>query len=94
MTDDRKLPEGAAPYSRTAKFTADTVPDKLTHAHNTKPGVWGRLTVIQGAVRYFLEGEDEPLATVSAGETFIIRPEEWHYVRLSDDAEFFVEFCK
>ena len=94
MTEDRRLPEGAAPYSKTATFTAQTVPQKLTNAHNTKPGVYGRLNVNRGEVSYYLDGQEAPLAVVSAGETFIILPQEWHFVQLSDDAEFFVEFLK
>lgn len=94
MTEDRRLPESAKAYSKTAVFTGESLPAKLGQAHNTKAGVWGCLNVLRGEVRYYLEGDETPLATVSAGETFIIKPAEWHFVRASDDVEFFVEFFK
>ena len=94
MNLKRNIPPDVTPYFKTAAFTAETVPEKLKKAHGTKVGTWGRINVNRGEVSYFLEGEDRPLARVTAGETFVILPEERHYVRLSDDAEFFVELCK
>ena len=94
MNTKRTLPSDVASYSKTSVFTAETLPDKLKNAHETKAGTWGQLTVNRGEVSYFLEGEDQPLARVTEGDSFIIIPEERHYVRSSDDAEFFVEFCK
>ena len=83
-----------SPYFRTATFTGESVPDKFTKAHSTKGSVWGRLNVLSREVGYHLKGQDAPLAVIAAGETFVILPEEWHYVRLSEDASFFVEFCR
>ncbi|MEM9669074.1 MAG: DUF1971 domain-containing protein [Pseudomonadota bacterium] len=94
MIGDRSLPDDALPYAKTSIFTAETVPSKLTNTHNTKKGIWGRLNVNRGEVSYYLDGEDAPLAAIRAGETLIIQPEEWHFVRLNEDAEFFVEFYK
>ena len=94
MTQERQMPAHVKAYSKTAVFTSETVPEKITNAHDTKRGVWGQLTVNQGEVSYFLEGQETPLATISAGECFTIIPEERHFVRLSDDAEFFVAFFK
>ncbi|MEM1380623.1 MAG: DUF1971 domain-containing protein [Pseudomonadota bacterium] len=94
MVGDRQMPEGVAAYSKTQEFTQMSVPKAITGAHNTKPGVWGALNVTAGEVRYFLEGAAKPLAVVGAGETFVIKPEEWHFVQLTDDAKFFVEFYR
>ena len=94
MTANRTLPEGAEAYSKTPLFTAATVPEKLKNTHNTKAGVWGQLSVNRGSVHYFIDGDNEPAAVVSAGQTFVILPEECHFVCPTDDAEFFVEFFK
>ena len=91
---ERTLPEDAEAYRQTKVFTANSVPRGLLAQHSTKAGTWGLIHVRAGQVQYFLEGEASPLATVEAGASFVVLPEEVHFVRLSDDAEFSVEFHK
>jgi len=90
----RTLPDDAEAYQQTKLFTAKTVPRSILAQHSTKAGTWGLIRVHAGQLQYFLEGEDVPLATVPTGGTFVVLPEEVHFVRLSDDAEFLVEFHK
>lgn len=90
----RALPEDAEPYRRTKVFTARTVPRGILEQHSTKAGTWGLIHVHAGQVEYFLDGHATPLATVGSGESFVVLPEEVHFVRLSADAEFSVEFHK
>ncbi len=71
-----------------------TVPGKLLDVHDLKAGTWGRLNVKSGEIDYFLDGEDKPLAHLKTGDTFIILPEEKHYIDISDDAVFFIEFLR
>lgn len=94
MSQPRVLPEDAQAYRQTKVFTATTVPRGLLAQHSTKAGTWGLIHVSAGHVHYFLEGEETPLATVQAGASFVVLPEEVHFVRLCDDAEFSVEFHK
>ena len=68
------------------------VPEKLLNDHDIKAGTWGRLTVINGSVDYFLEGQTVPLTTVLPESPLVILPEESHFINISDDAIFFVEF--
>ena len=70
------------------------MPEKLKRSHRTKPDVWAQLHVNTGTVSYYLDGAQEPLAVLGANDTFVILPEERHYVTSSADATFFVEFCK
>ncbi|MBV1860024.1 MAG: DUF1971 domain-containing protein [Nannocystaceae bacterium] len=90
----RSLPSDAEAYRRTKVFTANTVPRGILAQHSTKAGTWGLIHVLVGEVQYFLEGESTPLASVEAGATFVVLPQEVHFVRLSADAEFLVEFHK
>ena len=90
----RTLPEDAETYRQTKIFTAHTVPRGILAQHSTKAGTWGLIHVHSGQVQYFLEGAALPLATVAAGASFVVLPQEVHFVRLSDDAEFSVEFHK
>ncbi len=92
MDAPRTLPAGAVAYSRTKLFDRQTLPDKLGTEHSTKAGVWALIHVESGQVDYVLSGADTPLATIEAGQSFVVLPQEVHRVALSDDAAFFVEF--
>lgn len=94
MTRERNLPDDVEASGKTPLFTNDTVPDKILTHHELQVGTWGLLTVEAGTISFFRQGEDTPLAVIPAGETLVILPEEVHYVRLSEDAKFFVEFYK
>lgn len=94
MRTIRELPDGVKPYASSPVFDFKSVPDKLLKAHMTKDGVWGRLNVMEGTVEYFLEGQTEPIANIERNKPWIIMPTELHYVRLSQDAKFQVEFCR
>lgn len=96
MSEDpaRTLPDGLEQYAKTKQFTHETLPKSIAEEHNTKEGVWGHLRVLKGEVQYFLAGQDSPLATIQAPGSFVILPTELHYVKLSQDAEFFVEFWR
>lgn len=88
-----KLPPGLTCYKRTAAFTLDDVPAALLRAHNTKAGVWGLLHVLQGRVRYCLDGTMPETAVIERGGTAVIEPEAPHHVELLDaDSAFLVEF--
>jgi len=94
MTEQRSLPDDVEPNGKTPLFTTETVPDKILNHHDLQAGTWGLLTVEAGTVRFFRQGDEEPLAVIPSGENFVIVPEEVHYVRLSEDASFFVTFYK
>ena len=94
MTEQRHLPDDVEPNGKTPLFTNGTVPDKILNHHELQAGTWGLLTVEAGTVSFFRKGDDAPLAVIPAGETFVILPEEVHYVRLSEDTKFFVTFYK
>lgn len=94
MTEPRDLPDDAEPNGKTPLFTNETVPDKILTHHELQAGTWGLLTVEAGTVSFFRQGEDTPVAVISSEKPFVILPEEVHYVRLSEDTKFFVEFYK
>ena len=94
MTEERSLPDDVEPSGKTPLFTNETVPDKILNHHELQAATWGLLTVEAGTVSFFRKGEDTPVAVISSEKPFVILPEEVHYVRLSEDAEFFVTFYK
>lgn len=94
MTQERFLPDDLEASGKTSLFTNETVPDKILTHHELQAGTWGLLTVEAGTVSFFRQGEDTPVAVISSEKPFVILPEEVHYVRLSEDARFFVTFYK
>ena len=75
-----------------------TVPDALLTHHNTKAGVYGRLSVMQGAVKYsgFRNEQDttpEIEVVIEAGHFGISPPRYWHHIELlTDDTYFNIDF--
>lgn len=88
------MPDGCAKYGESPVFTAESVPEKLRASHSLKAGTWGKMRVEQGRVEYFLEGETQPLKIIEVGTVHIIPPEERHYITVSPDVRFQIEFWK
>lgn len=90
--DRLELPDGFVAYKKTPHFTENSVPRGLLAAHTTKPGVWGKLEVLNGTIVYVLEGETERRTLLRSGEVQLIAPEVKHRVELAGPVEFTVEF--
>ncbi len=88
------LPMGLIKYGGTAVFTEKTVPAKLTSAHDTKPGVWGKLVVLEGALDYVVPGPPEERRRIIAGGFGVIEPEVRHYVTPVGAVSFRVDFYR
>lgn len=87
-----RLPEGLRKHGETRTFDETSVPAKLLDLHDTKPGVWGRLVVEQGALDYIVPGPPETCERISAGEFGVIEPTVVHRVGLCGPVRFRVEF--
>ncbi|MGL5387383.1 MAG: DUF1971 domain-containing protein [Enterobacterales bacterium] len=86
-------------HTRSTPFwDRETVPRALLTHHNTKKGVYGRLSVMQGAVKY--KGFNNEQATeaemeviISAGQFGVSPPEYWHCIELmTPDTYFNLDF--
>ena len=90
----RALPSDVVVYKRTPEFSETTVPAGLLREHATKAGVWGRIQVVSGSLRYrILEPEPEECVLVP-GTPGIVEPEVPHEVAPIDRVRFFVEFLR
>jgi tellurite methyltransferase len=88
----RVWPEDVRPYKRTPEFDAASVPAGLRARHTTKRGVWARIHVLAGRLRYRIH---EPFAIeeiIEPGATGVVLPEVPHEVEPVDSVRFFVEF--
>jgi tellurite resistance-related uncharacterized protein len=90
--DHRRLPEGLELVRTTDVFDNDTIPAGLLRAHRVADGVWGRLVVHAGAVRFVFEDQTDRPITVAAGDNVVIPPQRPHHVELDGPAHFLIEF--
>ncbi|HTO08445.1 MAG TPA: DUF1971 domain-containing protein [Myxococcota bacterium] len=89
----KSLPPDVVPYQRTREFSEATLPDGLRHRHTTKAGVWGRICVLEGSLRYrILEPPEEH--TLSPLLPGIVEPEIPHEVQPLGKVRFYVEFLR
>ncbi|WP_182482315.1 DUF1971 domain-containing protein [Henriciella barbarensis] len=88
------IPDSIEVYAQSPIFHQDTVPKKLTKAHSTKPGTYGRLNVLSGALTYVVTGPPETRTDLYGGDSVLIRPEQVHYVSIDGPVKFQVDFMK
>ena len=51
-----ELPAHFQPYRKTPVFTEQSVPAALLKSHTTRRGVWAKIHVLEGRLRYGVEG--------------------------------------
>lgn len=95
--DGAALPDDVSPYQRTDLFTETNIPAGLLKAHSTKPGVWGLIRVIDGALTYRVEDPRRPpsarVLTADAAPG-VIEPTILHSVEQHRSVRFYVEFYR
>ncbi len=76
----------------TDAFDSGTVPSGLLRAHQIADGVWGRLCVLTGTLRFVWEDDDRAPVELSVGDALVIPPRTPHHVELGPGVRFVVEF--
>jgi tellurite resistance-related uncharacterized protein len=91
--DRLELPEPFDVVGRTPEFTEQTLPVALRTNHATAAGVWGRIVVTEGIVRYQVPalGVDRDLDPRAPG---IVVPEVRHTVEPRGSVRLHVEFLR
>ena len=90
----KSLPTDVAFYQRTREFSESTIPAGLLRRHTTKAGVWGRICVLEGALRYRIHGSQPEEHVLSPERAGIVEPEVPHEVEPVDEVRFYVEFLR
>ena len=90
----KQLPKDVTKYAESPVFTEATVPKKLLGVHDTKPGVWGRLVVLEGSVDYIIPGPPETRQRLEGDINGIIEPTVPHHLELNGPVSFKIEFLK
>ena len=89
--DALEWPADFEPYRRTPVFDAATIPEALRADHATKAGVWARICVLSGRLRFRMQQppRDEELTPTHGG---IIPPQAPHCVEPLGEVAFIIEF--
>jgi tellurite methyltransferase len=86
------LPAGLAQYKLVGPFTETSIPSGLLRSHRLKSGVWARIVVLEGELRYVLERAPELSFTLKPGAVGSVAPEEPHRVEPAGSVRFQIEF--
>lgn len=89
--DAFEIPADFVAYKKTPEFTQDTLPEGLRNDHFTRRGVWARITVTKGRLRYRVPslGVDDVLTPRHPG---VVIAEVPHSVEPLGRTQFFLEF--
>lgn len=90
----KPLPDSVAPYRRTPEFDQDSIPDALRRDHTTATGVWGLITVLEGVLRYDIEGDAPETVRLTPQHPGVVEPQVPHRVTPDGEVRFFVEFYR
>ena len=92
--DRMEWPEGLAAYRRTPEFDEMTIPAGLQSEHATKRGVWARIHVVSGALRYRVGAPVRRSFRIKPSSIAVIVPEVRHRVEPEGPVRFFIEFWR
>lgn len=93
----KQIPQNFVNYKSTATFDKQSVPKMFLHLHNTRSGVYGKICVTSGSLKFYgftqRRGDIEIEKNLTADEFICSPPEYWHKVEfLTDDTTFRVDF--
>jgi len=90
----KSLPIDARGYRQTPEFTETTIPAGLLRRHATRPGVWGRIHLLEGALRYRILEPVLEEVELRPGLDGVVEPEVPHEVEPIGRVRFYVEFSR
>ena len=89
-----ELPAGLQVYKTTPHFDETFLPKGLRKDHSTKIGVWGRIQVFEGSLRYVVTAPFESEHIIHAGQNATIAPLVVHFVQPIETVKMQVEFLR
>lgn len=92
-----KIPDDYVNYKSTNAMSPGNVPKMFLHLHNTRAGVYGKITVLSGTLKFYgftdRRGDVEQEIIIEKDKFAVSPPEYWHKVEfLSEDTAFRVDF--
>lgn len=92
--DRAELPDGLRVVRTTQVWDERSIPEGLRRAHRIAPGVWGRLWVKEGALRFHATDAPALEDIVRPGRPQAIPPDVEHNVEPVEKVRFFIEFLR
>lgn len=89
----QSIPDTVAKYQTTPIFDEESVSEAFLVPHCTKRGVWAKIVVVEGQLRYFLEDPPEERQLVP-GQPAIVAPRERHCIQPVGKVRFYIEFYR
>lgn len=90
----KSLPDHVKHYKSTPEFTGDSVPQALQRDHSTAEGVWGRIVVSEGSLRYCIEEPEAEQHVLGPAAPGVVEPQMKHHVEVTGPVRFHVEFYR
>lgn len=90
----KTLPSAVNSYRKTPEFDEASIPKGLLKAHQTKEGVWGKIVVLEGQLKYKITEPEEEIIILNNGIPGIIEPTMHHEVEPIGKVRFYVEFYR
>ncbi len=94
LCDRLEFPENLASFQRTPIFENTTIPQALLLDHATKSGIWAKIVVLQGNLRYVVQKPVDKSFLLNPETPGVIAPEVKHYIEPDGDVRFYVELYK
>jgi tellurite resistance-related uncharacterized protein len=88
------LPDNVTAYKKTPEFDETSVPKGLLKSHQTKDGVWGKIVVLEGQLKYMIAEPEEEVIIFSSTISGVVEPTIFHEVELVGEVRFYVEFYR
>lgn len=88
----KEIPDNVHAYNK-VEYTDKTTPGMMKNEHSTRPGVWGKIVVEKGEVRFELpsESKEHLLTPENYG---VIEPSVVHKIDPGPGAKFYLEFYR
>ncbi|WP_101759165.1 DUF1971 domain-containing protein [Oceanicoccus sp. KOV_DT_Chl] len=90
----KTIPANVSAYKRTPEFNEHTIPAGLLNTHNTKEGVWGKIVILEGELRYTINEPETEIMILNSENPGTVEPAIRHQVEPLGSVRFYVEFYR
>jgi len=90
----KRLPDNVTAYKKTPEFDEISVPNGLLKSHQTKAGVWGKIVVLGGQLKYTITEPEIEVILLDDTTYGVVEPTVFHEVEPIGKVRFYVEFYR
>jgi tellurite resistance-related uncharacterized protein len=87
------IPDTVARYQSTPVFDEESISEAFLSPHCTKRGVWAKIIVSEGKLRYVVD-ETKEERQLDPDHPGIVPPRERHFIRPVGKVRFYIEFYR